>query len=239
LWLGPEVDVYYMRHRWYETGTGRFLSEDPIGLAGGYNPVVFAGDNPVSGSDPTGLLPEAAFWYYFPWPFSVGPSVVPPWVPSSPGRQQELTKGRGWGGGGGGGGRGKGTPRLGWQEDPAKCAVAAGLALISLVPGAKAGGKVFGAALDALPREFTGILGSLARFQPRGLVAAGSGIGAWGGALKAPWADAPDLEFHKALGQMSAGVSVGLVDSAADVILDLLPVVGAFRSGIDAYKACF
>lgn len=48
LWLGGEVDVYYMRHRWYEPSTGRFLSEDPIGLAGGMNLFVYAGNEPAS-----------------------------------------------------------------------------------------------------------------------------------------------------------------------------------------------
>jgi RHS repeat-associated protein len=55
LWLGPEAEVYYMRARWYEPKTGRFLSEDPIGLAGGINLYSFAGDDPVNGSDPLGL----------------------------------------------------------------------------------------------------------------------------------------------------------------------------------------
>ncbi|HVI72041.1 MAG TPA: RHS repeat-associated core domain-containing protein, partial [Pyrinomonadaceae bacterium] len=54
LWLGPEVDVYYMRARWYEPKAGRFLSEDPLGLEGGINPYVFAGDDPVNNADPTG-----------------------------------------------------------------------------------------------------------------------------------------------------------------------------------------
>ena len=33
LWLGPEIDLYYMRNRWYEPRSGRFLSEDPEHLA--------------------------------------------------------------------------------------------------------------------------------------------------------------------------------------------------------------
>ena len=55
LWLGPEVDLYYMRARWYEPQSGRFLSEDPIGLAGGINSSVYGGNDPVNGSDPHGL----------------------------------------------------------------------------------------------------------------------------------------------------------------------------------------
>ncbi len=55
LWMGPELDLYYMRNRWYEPGTGRFLSEDPIGLTGGINPVVFASSDGVNGRDPVGL----------------------------------------------------------------------------------------------------------------------------------------------------------------------------------------
>jgi RHS repeat-associated protein len=60
LWLGPEAEVYYMRARWYEPKTGRFLSEDPIGLAGGINPYVFAASDPVNLRDPAGL--ENCYW---------------------------------------------------------------------------------------------------------------------------------------------------------------------------------
>ena len=53
---GPEL--YYMRNRWYEPQSGRFLSEDPIGLAGGVNGYVFAGSDPVTARDPAGLAPD-------------------------------------------------------------------------------------------------------------------------------------------------------------------------------------
>lgn len=55
LWLGPEIELYYMRSRWYEPLSGRFLSEDPAGLAGGINPYVFGGGDPVNTRDPAGL----------------------------------------------------------------------------------------------------------------------------------------------------------------------------------------
>jgi len=53
--LIPELNLYYMRNRWYEGGTGRFLSEDPAGAAGA-NLYVYAGDDPINGSDPSGLF---------------------------------------------------------------------------------------------------------------------------------------------------------------------------------------
>ena len=45
----------YLRNRWYDPGTGRFLSQDPIGLAGGVNLYAYAANNPTSYSDPSGL----------------------------------------------------------------------------------------------------------------------------------------------------------------------------------------
>jgi RHS repeat-associated protein len=52
-----EFDLYYMRARWYQPETGRFLSEDPIGLVGGINPFVFAAGDPINFSDPFGMRP--------------------------------------------------------------------------------------------------------------------------------------------------------------------------------------
>ncbi len=54
----PETGLYYMRARYYDPYLGRFISEDPIGLAGGLNPYAFVMSDPVNGSDPTGL----GFW---------------------------------------------------------------------------------------------------------------------------------------------------------------------------------
>ena len=55
LWEGDSTRLYYAQNRWYDPNTGRFVSEDPIGIAGGLNAYVFVGDDPVNGSDPSGL----------------------------------------------------------------------------------------------------------------------------------------------------------------------------------------
>jgi uncharacterized protein RhaS with RHS repeats len=47
--------LYYVRARWYDADMGRFISEDPIGLAGGINNYALAANDPVNQGDPTGL----------------------------------------------------------------------------------------------------------------------------------------------------------------------------------------
>ena len=59
---GRELDgtgLQYNRNRYYYPGWGRFISEDPIGFAGGINQYAYVGGNPSNRNDPSGLL-----WIY-------------------------------------------------------------------------------------------------------------------------------------------------------------------------------
>ncbi|VWD18344.1 Rhs family protein [Burkholderia lata] len=49
-----ETGLHYNRHRYYDPSSGRFVSKDPIGLAGGINVFQYA-PNPVQWIDPLGL----------------------------------------------------------------------------------------------------------------------------------------------------------------------------------------
>ncbi|MCP3999409.1 MAG: RHS repeat-associated core domain-containing protein, partial [Gammaproteobacteria bacterium] len=53
--------LYYMRARYYDANTGRFISEDPIGFDGGdINLYGYVLNNPINKIDPLGLW---SFWY--------------------------------------------------------------------------------------------------------------------------------------------------------------------------------
>jgi len=57
-----ETNLQFSRARYYDSNTGRFLSEDPIRFNGGNDFYEYV-DNSVTGSrDPFGLAPQDAFW---------------------------------------------------------------------------------------------------------------------------------------------------------------------------------
>lgn len=49
-----EAGLYYNRARYYDPQLGRFLSEDPQGIAAGANLYAYAGDDPINHTDPSG-----------------------------------------------------------------------------------------------------------------------------------------------------------------------------------------
>jgi len=51
----PSWSLSFFRNRWYDSQTGRFTQEDPIGYAGGQNLYSYGGNAPAAYTDPFGL----------------------------------------------------------------------------------------------------------------------------------------------------------------------------------------
>ncbi len=63
-YTGRELDgsgLQYNRNRYYNPAWGRFVSEDPIGFAGGINKYAYTGEDPTDNFDPLGHETGAAF----------------------------------------------------------------------------------------------------------------------------------------------------------------------------------
>jgi RHS repeat-associated protein len=76
-----ETGLHYNYHRYYDPGTGRYLTADPIGLEGGINPYLYVGDSPVNFIDPLGLQGGSIT---YPNPIGIDPSVHPVFQPGTP-----------------------------------------------------------------------------------------------------------------------------------------------------------
>jgi RHS repeat-associated protein len=77
-YTGRENDrtgLYFYRARYYDPILKRFISEDPIGLAGGGNVYSYVDGNPVGANDPTGLKLRA-WWIQRPTPSYDGWDIV-------------------------------------------------------------------------------------------------------------------------------------------------------------------
>ena len=78
---GREYDSYlelqYSRARMYDPKLGRFISEDPIGFAGGdFNLYGYVRNNPVSRTDPFGLCWPWEWAYYYYYTYKCGNSGI-------------------------------------------------------------------------------------------------------------------------------------------------------------------
>ncbi len=54
-YFDAETGLHYNFHRYYNPATGRYITADPIGLAGGINLYAYVNGNPVNWVDPRGL----------------------------------------------------------------------------------------------------------------------------------------------------------------------------------------
>ncbi|WP_337189719.1 RHS repeat-associated core domain-containing protein [Gilliamella sp. Pas-s25] len=57
LWL---IGLNYNLNRYYDPFTGRYITQDPLGILGGLNSYQYAGSDPINWVDPLGLVNTAS-----------------------------------------------------------------------------------------------------------------------------------------------------------------------------------
>lgn len=75
--------LHYNLNRYYNPELGRYMEPDPIGLDGGSNPYVYAGNNPISNVDPSGLLSYKNPIFNYADAFGLGVNTIGKWFTSS------------------------------------------------------------------------------------------------------------------------------------------------------------
>jgi RHS repeat-associated protein len=78
-YLDSDTGLTYFWHRWYDSRDGRWISRDPVNVAGGINLYGYAKNNPGFWKDSDGLCPGGAEWQPAPGPTnksSTSPSVT-------------------------------------------------------------------------------------------------------------------------------------------------------------------
>ena len=74
-----ETELNYNYFRYYESATGRYITSDPIGLAGGINTYAYALQNSINNIDPYGLSSIMSNIYDFENPDNRGIDDTPAW----------------------------------------------------------------------------------------------------------------------------------------------------------------